>query len=357
MSGVKHIGLIGLGSRGKLFLDYSKIDNSFKIVAICDIDEKTLNDFPISVFKTVDYKSFIDLENLDAVYVATPPKFHAEISAFFLQHNISVLCEVPACLNENEADLLKNALKGSSAIYMMAENYVYIPENLAIQKIIKAGKVGEIIFVEGMYVHDCKELFIKDGKLTWRGEWNTDNIKYHYPTHSLGPICRWLDIGADGPDYFDKIVNYGTKSSSLIEYFKENNINEKATQPDIVFSIITTKKGVVIHLRYDTKTNRPSLKNGFEIQGTRGWIKSGRYDGEEPVVYYASKKKIIPLYETEEYKEVVEKFPFDLKKYGKLAVTFMMFNDFLNSLRTRKSAIPLEDAILWSSPIWSWNRQ
>jgi len=40
-----------------------------------------------------------------------------------------------------------------------------------------------------------------------------------------------------------------------------------------------------------------------------------------------------------------------------LAVTFTMFNDFLNSLRARKSAIPLEDAILWSSPIWSWNKQ
>lgn len=84
MSGVKHIGLIGLGSRGMLFLNYSKIDSSFKIVAICDVDEKKLNDFPISVFKTIDYKSFINLENLDAVYVATPPNLHAEISAFFL---------------------------------------------------------------------------------------------------------------------------------------------------------------------------------------------------------------------------------------------------------------------------------
>ncbi|MBK8397931.1 MAG: Gfo/Idh/MocA family oxidoreductase [Leptospiraceae bacterium] len=351
MKKVLNVGLIGL-HRGNLFFEYSNLEKQVQIIGICDLNSKLFNLYPDTIYKTSNYEDFLILKNLDAVYIATPPESHAEISSFFLEHNISVLCEVPACLDENEANSLREIAKTSSAIYMMAENYCFIPENLAIQDIIQSGKLGDIVFVEGKYIHDCKELSMENGELTWRGNWNTKEGLNNYPTHSLGPICRWLEIGENQKDSIQKISNTFSSNKTLVSYFKNNSIYETVTQPDIVFSNILTKNGVTIHLRYDTKSNRPNLKNGYEIQGTLGWIQSGRIDEEEPVIYYQKEREMFPLRQSPEYRKALASLKYDWSQYERKSVNFTIFYYFVQSVLNGKSNLSLEDAILWSSPIW-----
>lgn len=347
-----NFGIIGI-QRGNLLLEYSRINPEVNIIAICDINQDLLNTINLPVYQTTDYKDFLKVQNLNAIYIATPPEPHAEISAFFLKHHISVLCEIPACLNENEAQLLRESIQNSHAIYMMAENYCYIPENQAIKKIIQSGKLGEIVFVEGKYIHDCKDLLLQNGELTWRGLWNTVLKLNHYPTHSLGPICWWLDIGSNKTDSIISIQNHSSSPFSLEEYWQKMKVFQTPTQGDMVFSILKTKQNITIHLRYDTKSNRPYLKNGYEIQGTLGWIQSGRFDEEEPIIYLKEDKKNVPLREMKEYKEVIESMPYKNSQFDKKAVNYVLFYEFIKAIQNKKSPISLEDSILWSSPIWS----
>lgn len=347
-----NIGIIGL-NRGTLLYEYSKLNSEVQITAICDLNFELMRSFPSSIYKTSNYKEEEFVKNIEAVYIATPPESHADISIYFLNKNISVLCEVPACLDENEAERLLEAERNSSAIYMMAENYCYIPENLAIKEIIQSGKLGAIVYVEGKYIHDCKELLTQNGELTWRGKWNIGTRLNHYPTHSFGPICQWLGIGDKKGDFIVSIKNSKSSNKSLKEYWFDNNIHEKITQADIIFSEIKTENGITIHLRYDTKSNRPHLKNGYEIQGTKGWIQSGRYDEEAPILYLKDEERIFSLRERSEYKQELIKLPYSYFEYGRTSINYSLFLDFIVSIQNNKSSISVEDSILWSSPIWS----
>ena len=222
-----------------------------------------------------------------------------------------------------------------------------------IKKIIQSGKLGEIVFIEGKYIHDCKEYFVQDGNLTWRGIWNSGSRQNHYPTHSLGPICQWIGVGSYGQDSIELIRNSITSNLALKKDWKEKNIDYPPTQADIVFSEIKTKNNITIHLRYDTKSNRPNLKNGYEIQGTLGWIQSGRFDDEAPIVFYQGEQKIIALRETLEYQETISSLPFDYENLGRGAINYTLFFNFIKSLNYKESQIHLEDSIVWSSPLWS----
>jgi len=346
------LGIIGI-NRGKLFVEYSNLVSDVNIVGVCDTDQSKLDGFNAPILKVKNFKELISISDLDAVYIATPPDSHFEIAAFFLDNNISVLCEVPACLSKTEADTLKYSLSNKSAIYMMAENYCYIPENLAIKEIIQSGKLGEIIYVNGQYIHDCKDLLVQDGVLTWRGSWNLNSGTNHYPTHSLGVICQWLGIGSFGNDTIMSIKNSVSTNFSLMEDWKQKGINIFPIQGDIVFSELKTEKGVLIHLRYDTKSNRPTLKNGYEIQGTLGWIQSGRHDEEEPIIYFKNRNSIESLRKTDEYRNAILSLPFDFLKIGRTAINYTIFDRFIRSIKMKKSEINLEDSIIWSSPIWS----
>ncbi len=94
---------------------------------------------------------------------------------------------------------------------MLAENFCYMRPNMMVLNMVEEGVFGDTVYAEGAYIHDCRALnFAADAqgaqdKLTWRGEyrrWMTGNT---YPTHSLGPVSRWLGINCR-----DRLVSTAT---------------------------------------------------------------------------------------------------------------------------------------------------
>lgn len=81
---------------------------------------------------------------LDAVVVCTPPHSHAEITRFFLDRHVAVLCEKPLCSDTaTAASLIKYALQNSSILIPSAK-FRYAADVNAALNVIQTGAIGRI---------------------------------------------------------------------------------------------------------------------------------------------------------------------------------------------------------------------
>jgi hypothetical protein len=132
---------------------------------------------------------------------------------------------------------------------MMLENWSFRGENLVVLNMIREGLFGEIIHCHCAHSHDCTDIwwFDEKGVPRWTGEYLIKRAADQYPTHSLGPVLSWMDINCG--DAFDTLVSVANRSISINDHFRRKfgpdhpMAKQRFKQPDIVTSIIKTKKG------------------------------------------------------------------------------------------------------------------
>ncbi len=255
-------GVIGL-RRGASFVRVCSAATGASLTALYDIDAEAVGDAAaeIGARPFSDYDAFLDAD-IDAVVVASPLPFHAEQAAQALRAGKHVLSEVTACLDLDQAHELVAAARESSAIYMMAENYRYLDEVELLKRLADDDRFGEIYFLEGEYLHDCKDLwFDSDGNLTWRGRGQLGV----YCTHSLGPL---LYITGDRVKTVSCVAVPGGK------FLPENH------NPTMHLMQMVTDQGKVLRVRVDHVSPRPHQMAYYSVQGTRGSFESWRGHGD-----------------------------------------------------------------------------
>lgn len=98
------VALLGLGKMGISHQSIVNAHPDVELVAVCDTAEymlDVLNKYT-SVKTYKDYRRLLASEQLDAVIVATPSRFHAEMVRAALDANLAVFCEKPFCLDVAE---------------------------------------------------------------------------------------------------------------------------------------------------------------------------------------------------------------------------------------------------------------
>lgn len=176
------LGLIG----DALFIDKVITEtayvNGIQISAVCT----SRKDIKTGEYMIVD--SFENLlDNSDAVYVRSIPKFHYKQVKMALESGKHVLCESPMTLDTAESEELFELAKNNNLILMDAIKTAYATAYSRLLLLIKGGKIGDIISVDAT----CTSLKSADGfpRTDWNGihEWG--------PT-ALLPIFQLL-----GTDY------------------------------------------------------------------------------------------------------------------------------------------------------------
>jgi len=102
--------LAGIGKMGKLHYEHLLKRKDIELIAVIDLDEKSLSSIDSKIKK---YKNFKEIDgSFDAAIVATPTKNHEEITNYFLEKNINVLVEKPISDNiESATSMVKTAKK------------------------------------------------------------------------------------------------------------------------------------------------------------------------------------------------------------------------------------------------------
>ena len=200
------VACVGIGGRGRSMIQWVRdtIDG-VKITAVCDNDpDKFYAPFdngngsmtpPLQqLFPDVryyaDYDEMLAKEELDIVIVETPATCHTEFCVKALARNIHVYSDIPSVASLAEADALWKAGQTSHAMLMTGATTCGWGFVHAMQDLYAKGLLGEPVYLEAEYIHDCRYLW---ERTPWRKP-TAEKPAYPitYCTHSLGPLLTML---------------------------------------------------------------------------------------------------------------------------------------------------------------------
>ena len=251
MSSLLRIGIVG-ARRGGAFVEAIHHHPATQLVALCDTNAARLAaSAPAfgSPATFTDYSAMLEA-GLDLVIIATPLQWHVLQAVEALARGVHVFSEVPAASSLAQCDELVQAVRHSSARYMMGENCCYMKPHMLVKNMARAGVFGELYYAEGEYVHYVPELCPPG---SWRAEYLLNRRGGTYLTHALGPILEWMD---------DRVVTVscvGTGSWGKPEFTGDN----------CSVLLCRTAKGALISLRNDLRSPRP-FSGYAALQGTKG---------------------------------------------------------------------------------------
>jgi predicted dehydrogenase len=144
------VGVIGVGNMGKNHARiYSELD-SCELVAVCDHNLLLVNQvagkYGTNYYQS--YKEMIEKEKLDLVTIATPTKYHKEISVYAMDNKINVLLEKPIALTLEDAQEIVDSQKKNNVKLLVGNIERFNPAIIELKKRLLAGQLGVIFKVE-----------------------------------------------------------------------------------------------------------------------------------------------------------------------------------------------------------------
>ena len=259
------LGVVGSCGRGGAFRKSCNVLDDLHIAAVCDTNEQKLEQSRADLGADqafADYQQMLDITDLDAVLIGTPMPLHAPQAIEALQRGIHVLSEVPAAISIEQCCSLVAAVHNSQAIYMMAENCVYLRSTQIIKELIRQGMFGQPYYAEGEYLHELKQL---NEVTKWRRQWQTGINGITYGTHSLGPILYWMQG--------DRVASVCCRGSG---HHHQDPRNQDYENEDSCVMLAKMVSGSLVQIRVDMLSDRPHGTNNYHLQGTDGCFESAR---------------------------------------------------------------------------------
>lgn len=365
------VAFIGLGMRGKGAVSRFTNLEGVKIVALCDLVESnvkksqeilTKKGLPAAAeyFATdEDWKKVCEREDVDLIYNCADWEMHTPIAVYAMEHGKHVALEVPAAITIEECWQLVNTAEKTQLHCMMLENCCYDFFEMATLNMAQQGLFGEIVHVEGAYIHDLRFLNFNDTTgyhNMWRLKYNQQHTGNPYPTHGLGPVAQVLNIHRG--DKMDYLVSMSTDQFGMtpaaIERFGPDSeyAKQQYALGDMNTTLVRTAKGKTIMIQHDVTSPRPYSRL-HTISGTKGFAQKYPVRGialEPDAHRFLSKEQldsILTVYEHPITREIGEKAR---QVGGHGGMDFIMDYRLIFCLR---NGLPLDqdvyDAAEWSS--------
>jgi dihydrodiol dehydrogenase / D-xylose 1-dehydrogenase (NADP) len=243
------------------------------------------------------YASYEELAvdpNVDAIYVATPNRFHFENVKTCLEVDKAVLCEKPITVNAGQAEELFKLSRSKHVFLMEALWTRFLPIYEQVRQWLEAGEIGDIRLVESTFgvitPRIAEDRFLNaelaGGSLLDLGVYNIALSQWVFQK-SPQSITAAGQIGETGVDEsVSAILSFGNGAAALFTCsFRAPMLNQ---------IVITGNRGIIIiHPRFveasraslskDGKTRtiqKPLETNGFEfeIKASMRAIRDGALD-------------------------------------------------------------------------------
>jgi predicted dehydrogenase len=285
---------IGVGARGGSHLKFlASLDNT-EVVAISDLYEDNVKKWEkianeigkgerhknIKLYHSDENKWKLMLEEVkpDVVFIATNWENHSPMAIQAMKSGVHAFVEVPIALTLKEMWDIVDTSEKTQKHCMMMENVNYDRDELMFLNMCRQGVIGDLLHAEAAYIHELRSQMKEEERGT--GSWRT----YHYanrngnlyPTHGLGPVAQYMNIGRK-EDNFQSMVSYSTPSLGRKDYaeknfptdHKWNKLNYKGG--DMNTSIIKTTLGRTVLVQWDETSPRPYSRLNL-VQGTKGTL-------------------------------------------------------------------------------------
>ncbi|MET3498443.1 putative dehydrogenase [Mucilaginibacter rubeus] len=252
-------GIIGCGNvtEKKSGPAFKKVAGS-NLVAVMRRDAEKAADYAARHGVGKWYSAASELLNdqeLNAIYIATPPASHLDYALIALKKGLNVYVEKPVTRNSAEARAMAAAVKGSSSKLTVAHYRRALPMFLKVKELIDAQLIGEIRTLQIRMWQSRKPTLIADVETNWRVQPELSGGGYF---HDLAP--HQLDL---------MLYYFGEP-----EMYHGVSLNQSNSTPadDHVCGQILFKNKVVVNGSWCFNVAESETTDTCEIIGTKGKI-------------------------------------------------------------------------------------
>ncbi len=205
------LGIVGTGRIARRFIQEINFVSGIEAVAAYNTEEDSLSEYVDAFFLkgfSDDFDSF--LNEVDAIYVASPNETHAGYVRKALEAGKHVLCEKPMTFTYNEAVELYDLASKKDVVLMEGIRAAYLPGFQQLLSVARDGTIGEICDIEACFtrIGDPRSREMSDAKYS--------GAFMEYGSYTLLPIFKLFGLdyesfeinsilGKDGIDIFTKI--------------------------------------------------------------------------------------------------------------------------------------------------------
>ena len=282
------IGLIGCGWYGMVITKAALESGDVEVVAVCDVDSEHLKDSAAEIEKLqgkrpavfADYRELLDVKEMQAVFIATPPQWHALQFIAACEKGLHIYCEKPLAYDIEEG-------KAMVAAAAKAGNFVQIGfqrrQSNAFAKakeLIQSGTLGKVHEI-GVQIHynpvlEDTTIQAPPSSLDW-DTWCGPAPKLDFRPNIGHKTWRLekefgnghlVDWGIHNIDSIRKIMDFGMPQS-FYSTGGMNVLNGKITTPDTLRAVLNFDQCPVIwqHRLWGTGDLNTQFNNGVFFYG------------------------------------------------------------------------------------------
>jgi scyllo-inositol 2-dehydrogenase (NADP+) len=195
-----NVGLIGLGKVGIGHLAVANMHPEVKIVGISDSASYVLGMLSkYTNFKVhSDYRDLLNDKELEAVIIATPSKYHAEMVRAALERNLHVFCEKPFCLDARVSVELAALADRKGLVNQVGYHCRFVGPFKEAKRLLEQKDLGRIHHVRA---EAYGPVVLRPKSVTWRASHSEGGgCLYDYACHAID-ITHYLvgpPIAVDG---------------------------------------------------------------------------------------------------------------------------------------------------------------
>lgn len=215
--GILNIGCVGSGRIAKRMILESKYVSGINFNIVYGRNESKISKFTEEnelESYTTDYDYFLD--NVDAVYIATPHSTHYDFTKKALLAKKHVLCEKPMTLSEAQTRELYELAKENDVVLYEAIKTAYVPGFKRLILLTKRGVLGKITDVDATFTKLVHDKTLREYDLNQGG--GSLNELVSYPLLAIFKL-----LGMDYKDIsfyssFDKETGIDTYTKVFLQY-------------------------------------------------------------------------------------------------------------------------------------------
>ena len=229
------VGIIGSGRIARRFVPEAKVVNGIEVVSVLNPDKKEADSFKEDLHLKNAFTDFDSvIEDIDAVYVASPHLTHYEYCRRSLEAGKHVLCEIPFVLSEAQARELYDLAARNNLVLLEASKTAHCPGFMHLITLVKSGIIGDVVDVQAslskMVAPPTREL-----DATQAGGCVTEH----------GSLTLMVLIKLLGRDIID--VNFHSRMENGVDVFTKGNIYFPHATASITLGIgVKTEGNLVI---------------------------------------------------------------------------------------------------------------
>jgi predicted dehydrogenase len=322
-------GIIGLGKMGISHASIINAHPDLDLVAVCDSSALILEALKkYGTYKTyTDYVKMINENELEALFVATPTKFHAEMVIYALEHNIHVFCEKPFSLTLEQGQKMVEIAMDRKLVNQVGYHNRFIGTFNFLRKLVSGNSLGQIYHFHG---EAYGPVVVKRKEGTWRSDSaEGGGCLFDYASHVINLIEFILgNIKNVSGVMLKKVFSSGVEDAVYTGLYLENDLSgmlsvnwsdETYRKMSTQLTVIGTEGKIIA----DAQEMKVYIKNEHKDLGLeKGWNIKYITDLTEPVDFYLR---------GEEYSAQVDYFAKHIKTND-----YNNINSFASALNTDK---------------------